>query len=101
MGRRGWRMGVEEASFCVRGGVCVRECCALLRDIVLQDHTTDMWKWLRDPVHGYTVKGAYHFLTSVDEPPAMGFFFFIMFGINMSRLKFLYFLGDFFATVYR
>jgi len=53
---------------------CVRECCALLHDIVLQDHTMDRWRWLLDPVLGYTVKGAYHLLTSVEEPPARGLF---------------------------
>jgi len=44
---------------------CVRECYALLHDIVLQDHTIDRWRWLLNPVLGYTVKRAYHFLTSV------------------------------------
>ena len=53
---------------------CVRECCALLHDIVLQDHTMDRWRWLLDSVLGYTVKGAYHLLTSVEEPPARGLF---------------------------
>jgi len=53
---------------------CVMECCALLHDIVLQDHTIDMWRWLLDPVHGYPVKGAYHVLTSVEESLARGLF---------------------------
>jgi len=34
----------------------------------------DRWRWLLDPVLGYTVKGAYHLLTSVDEPLARGLF---------------------------
>jgi len=46
----------------------------LLHDIVLQDHTIDRWRWFLDPVLGYTVKGAYHLLTSVEEPPARGLF---------------------------
>jgi len=33
----------------------------------------DRWKWVLDPVHGYTVKGAYQLLTSVNEPHAWGF----------------------------
>lgn len=53
---------------------CVRECSALLHHIVLQEHTLDRWKWLLDLVHGYSVKGTYHFLTSVDEPLARGLF---------------------------
>jgi len=53
---------------------CVRECSALLHDIVLHDHTSDRWKWLLDHVYSYTMKGAYHLLASVDEPPAMGLF---------------------------
>jgi len=34
----------------------------------------DRWRWLLDPVLGYTVKGAYHLLTSVEEPLARGLF---------------------------
>ena len=49
---------------------CVAECCALLHDVVLQDYSIDRWKWLLDPVFGYTVKGVYQLFTSVDEPPA-------------------------------
>lgn len=47
---------------------CVRECSVLLHDIVLQDHFIDRWKWLLDSVNGYSVKGIYHFLTTIDEP---------------------------------
>jgi len=42
---------------------CVRECSVLLDNVVLQDVITDRWKWLLDPVNGYSVKGTYHFLT--------------------------------------
>jgi len=45
----------------------VRECPALLHDIVLQDHTHDRWKWLFDPIQGYSVRGTYHFLTASDK----------------------------------
>lgn len=41
---------------------------ALLHNIVLQDHVHDKWKWLLDPIHGYSMRGAYQFLTFADEP---------------------------------
>jgi len=41
----------------------VRECSILLDNTVLQDNVLDAWRWLLDPIHGYSVKGAYHFLT--------------------------------------
>jgi hypothetical protein len=42
----------------------VRECSLLLHNISLQDTIIDKWRWSLDPIHGYTVKGAYTFLTS-------------------------------------
>jgi len=51
-------------------GECVREFSVLLDNIVLQDVITDRWIWLLGPVNGYSVKGTYHFLTTVDEPLA-------------------------------
>ena len=39
---------------------CVRECSVLLFNVVLQDVIIDRWKWLLDPVNGYSVKGTYH-----------------------------------------
>jgi hypothetical protein len=53
---------------------CVRECSVLLHDIVLQDHLSDRWRWLLDPVNGYSVKGTYNFLTTGDESIARGLF---------------------------
>jgi hypothetical protein len=45
----------------------VRECSVLLLDIVLQDNVDDIWRWLLDPIHGYSVRMAYRFLiTSVE-----------------------------------
>jgi len=44
------------------------ECSALLHSIVLQDHVNDTWKWLLDPIHGYSLCGTYQFLTSPDAP---------------------------------
>jgi len=71
----GWGrcLDVEEALVSL-GGEYVRECFVLLHNFVLQDDITDRWKWLLDPVNGYSVKVTYHFLTTVDEPLARGLF---------------------------
>ncbi|XP_039685099.1 uncharacterized protein [Medicago truncatula] len=66
-----WRLGWEE-----EGGAwvwrrrllaweeeSVRECCALLLNIVLQDNVCDTWRWLLDPVNGYSVRESYRYLT--------------------------------------
>jgi hypothetical protein len=45
----------------------VRECSLLLLNVVLQDTVQDTWRWLLDPIHGYSVHGAYRFLTSSGE----------------------------------
>jgi hypothetical protein len=45
----------------------VRECSLLLCNIVLQDTVHDTWRWLPDPIHGYTVRGAYHFITTTED----------------------------------
>jgi len=44
-----------------------RECLLLLHNIVLQEHIEDTWRWLLDPTHGYSVRGAYSFLTTSAE----------------------------------
>ena len=41
----------------------VRECSVLLHNIVLQVNVYDTWQWLLDPIHGYSVRGAYHYFT--------------------------------------
>jgi len=46
----------------------VRECSVLLHNVVLQAHVHDRWKWLLDHIQGYSVHGAYQFLTSADAP---------------------------------
>jgi len=46
----------------------VRECSVLLHNIVLQDEVNDTWRWLLDNSSGYTVKGAYTFITTTCEP---------------------------------
>jgi len=39
-----------------------------LNNVILQDNIQDSWRWLLDPIHGYSIRGTYRFLTSVDEP---------------------------------
>ena len=45
----------------------MRECSLLLCNIVLQDTVHDTWRWLSDPIHGYTVRGAYNFITTTED----------------------------------
>ncbi|CAJ2679782.1 unnamed protein product [Trifolium pratense] len=42
------------------------ECQAYLLTISLQDHVSDRWQWRVDLDDGYTVRGAYQFLTTQD-----------------------------------
>jgi hypothetical protein len=41
----------------------LRECSAMLHNIVLQVNTHDAWRWLLDPSRGYTVHESYRYLT--------------------------------------
>jgi len=45
----------------------VRECSLLLHNFVLQENVNDYWRWLIDPVHGYSVREAYRYITSNGE----------------------------------
>jgi len=45
----------------------VRECSAVLHNIVLQVDVTDTWRWILDPVHGYSVWESYRFITTSGE----------------------------------
>jgi hypothetical protein len=45
----------------------VRECSLLLHNTVLQANVTDKWRWLLDPIHGYTVRDSYHFITNAGD----------------------------------
>lgn len=56
-------MGVEMPFDSVGGGMC-GECSVLLHNVVLQVTVQDTWRWLLDPIHGYSVRGAYHFITT-------------------------------------
>jgi len=42
----------------------VRECSILLHNIVLQDNVHDTWRWLLDPIHGYSVRESYWYITN-------------------------------------
>ncbi|MCI08753.1 70 kDa peptidyl-prolyl isomerase [Trifolium medium] len=44
------------------------ECRSLLVDFVLQPNISDKWVWRHDIVGGYTVKGVYNVLTTMDSP---------------------------------
>jgi len=46
----------------------VRECSALLNNVILQENIQDYWRWLLDLIQGYLVHGTYRFLTSVAGP---------------------------------
>ncbi|CAJ2636137.1 unnamed protein product [Trifolium pratense] len=43
------------------------ECQTLLSNISLQAQITDRWQWQSDPDTGYTVRGAYELLTTLDS----------------------------------
>jgi len=70
-----WRLGWEpdggawgwRSRLFAREEESVRECAALLNNIVLQDSVHDSWRWLLDLVCGYSVRGAYHHITSSGE----------------------------------
>ena len=42
----------------------VEECSVLLHNVVLQVIVHDTWRWLLDPILGYSVRGAYNFITT-------------------------------------
>jgi hypothetical protein len=50
----------------------VRECGSLLNNVVLQENIQDQWRWLLNPIHGYSVSGTYRYLASIDDHVADG-----------------------------
>jgi len=44
------------------------EYAVILHNIVLQDNISNRRRWLLDPIHGYMVKGAYHFISTMEAP---------------------------------
>lgn len=75
----------------------VMECSALLNNVILQNNIQDSWKWLLDPIHGYSVRGTYRSPTSGDDLVAQ----ITMFGINYFLLKLFFFLGVFFKKEFQ
>ncbi|XP_024636284.1 uncharacterized protein [Medicago truncatula] len=51
----------------------VKKCSILFLNTVLQENANDTWRWLLDTANGYTVSGAYSFITTsgdlVDRSP--------------------------------
>ena len=45
-----------------------RECSVLLSNVILQENIQDHWRWVLDPIHGYSVSGTYRYLSSAAEP---------------------------------
>ena len=78
MARRGWEEGggawVWRRRLLAWEEESVSDCVVLLHNIDFQDQVLDRWMWLLDPINGYSVKGTYHFLTTVDDSPDRGFF---------------------------
>jgi len=48
------------------------ECAFLLHNVVLQDHILDRWRWMLDPINGYSVKGTYTYPTMPNVPSERG-----------------------------
>jgi len=46
----------------------MRECIVLVNNVILQDNINDARRWMLDPVHGYSVRETYRFLTIPAEP---------------------------------
>jgi hypothetical protein len=78
---------MESRGWAVRGGAwkwrrrllvweeeTVSECASLLYNVVLHDQTFDRWRWLLDPMHGYSVNGTYTYLTTPDVQSERGRF---------------------------
>jgi len=74
--RRGWEDGGDgwfwQRRLLYWEKESITKCSLLLHDVVLQAHIHDKWRWLIDPIHGYSVKGTYHYLMTVDTPSERG-----------------------------
>ena len=70
MAGRGWVVGGDAWEWWRRllawEEELVTECSSLLYNIVLQDHVHDRWRWVLDPINGYSVKGTYQYLMRPD-----------------------------------
>jgi len=43
-----------------------QELCYQVHNVVLQENTIDRWRWSLDPIHGYSVKGVYTYLSTAN-----------------------------------
>ena len=46
---------------------CLRECSLLLHNTVLQVNVHDTWRWHLDPVHGYSMRESYRFISNTAD----------------------------------
>ena len=67
MGGRGRGVSVA-TSFVGMGWGEFEGVLSVLHNTVLQDDVTDTWIWLLDSTSGYTVRGAYRFITTTGKP---------------------------------
>ena len=78
MTERGWDVGggvwVWRRCLLAWEEESVSECSSLLCDIVLQVSTLDRWRWVLDPIGGYSVKGTYKYLTLPTTPVETGLY---------------------------
>ena len=78
MSRRGWMDGGDAWTWRRRllawEEELVMECSGLWSPIVLQDYVLDRWRWILDPINGYSVKGTYEFLTLSDTSRERGIY---------------------------
>lgn len=67
MERRGWGDGggswMWRRRLLVWEEELVSECASFLHNVVLHDNILDMWRWILDHIHGYSVKGTYTYLS--------------------------------------
>jgi hypothetical protein len=67
----GWEIGGEawvwRRQLWVWEEEMLRKCQTLLLSFTLQAQSLDVWRWQPDPDTGYSVRGAYQFLTSQDS----------------------------------
>ena len=78
MARRGWIDGGDAWMWRRRllawEEELATEFSSLVSPIVLQDHVLDRWRWILDPINGYSVKGTYEFLTLYDTSRKRGIY---------------------------
>jgi len=65
MGSWWWCLDVEERCLLAWEEELISKCASLLHNVVLQDNILDKWWWILDPIHGYSVKGTYTYLSTV------------------------------------